>query len=74
MRVLLVATNRQGRMNERMNAQPLPLGLAYIAGYLDRGRHSVRVVDLMFAEDYLGEIEGVVRDFRPEVVGFRCGI
>ena len=69
MRVLLVATNRQGRMNERMNAQPLPLGLAYIAGYLDRGRHSVRVVDLMFAEDYLGEIEGVVRDFRPEVVG-----
>lgn len=69
MRVLLVATNRQGRMSERMNAQPLPLGLAYIAGYLDRERHSVRVVDLMFAEDYLAEIETVARDFQPEVVG-----
>ena len=69
MRVLLVATNRQGRLNSRMNAQPMPIGLAYIAGHLDRERHQVRVADLMFAEDYLGEIERVVREFRPEVVG-----
>ena len=69
MRILLVATNRHDRLNSRMNAQPMPIGLAYIAGYLDHERHEVKVVDLMFADDYLAEIEAVVKDFRPDVVG-----
>ena len=69
MRVLLVATNRYDRVNNRMNAQPMPIGLAYIAGHLDHERHQVKVVDLMFADDYLAEIEQTVREFRPDVVG-----
>ena len=69
MRILLVATNRQDRMNSRMNAQPMPIGLAYIAGHLDHDRHEVKVVDLMFADDYLAEIENIVKDFQPDVVG-----
>lgn len=35
MRVLLIATNRHDRLQSRMNAQPMPIGLAYIAGHLD---------------------------------------
>ena len=35
MRILLIATNRHKQLNSRMNAQPLPIGLAYIAGHLD---------------------------------------
>ncbi len=69
MRILLVATNRHDRLNSRMNAQPMPIGLAYIAGHLDHERHEVKVVDLMFADDYLTEIENIVRDFQPQVVG-----
>ena len=69
MRVLLVATNRHDRLNSRMNAQPMPIGLAYIAGHLDHERHQVKVVDLMFADDYLAEIEQTVREFQPHVVG-----
>ena len=69
MRILLVATNRHDRLNSRMNAQPMPIGLAYIAGHLDHDRHEVKVVDLMFAEDYLAEIESIVRDFEPHIVG-----
>ena len=69
MRVLLVATNRYDRVNNRMNAQPMPIGLAYIAGHLDHERHQVKVVDLMFADDYLAEIEQTVREFQPHVVG-----
>ena len=69
MRILLVATNRHDRLNSRMNAQPMPIGLAYIAGHLDHERHQVKVVDLMFADDYLSEIENIVREFRPDVVG-----
>ena len=50
-------------------AQPLPLGLAYIAGYLDPEQHPTKMLDLMFADDYLGEVERAVRDFQPGLVG-----
>jgi B12 binding domain len=70
MRVLLIATNRHKRLNSRMNAQPLPVGLAYIAGHLDPTRHPVKMLDLMFSEDdYLAEVEQTVRDFEPDLVG-----
>ena len=69
MRVLLIATNRNSRLNSRMNAQPLPIGLAYVAGHLEPARHQVRVLDLMFADDYLAEVGNVVDEFKPEAVG-----
>ena len=70
MRILLIATNRHDRVMSRMRAQPIPIGLAYVAGHLDRARHSVQLVDLMFAGDeYLDEIERTVRAFNPHLVG-----
>src|SRR5919106_3331699 len=70
MRILLIATNRHKQLNGRMNAQPLPIGLAYIAGYLEPTRHTVKMLDLMFSEeDYLEEVEHTVRAFQPELVG-----
>jgi len=50
-------------------AQPLPLGLAYIAGYLDPERHPTKMLDLMFTDDYLAEVEHAVNDFQPGLVG-----
>lgn len=70
MRILLIATNRHKRLMSRMNAQPLPIGLAYIAGYLDQARHAVKMLDLMFSDDnYLDEVEQAVRAFQPQLVG-----
>ncbi len=69
MRVLLIATNRHDRLMGRMDARPLPIGLAYVAGYLDPSRHTTKVLDLMFADDYLAEVEAVVREFKPDLVG-----
>jgi hypothetical protein len=69
MRILLIATNRHKQLNSRMNAQPLPIGLAYIAGYLDQTRHTTKLLDLMFFDDYLHEVERTVRAFQPELVG-----
>jgi anaerobic magnesium-protoporphyrin IX monomethyl ester cyclase len=70
MRILLIATNRHHRLMSRMDARPLPIGLAYVAGYLDRTRHTVKVLDLMFAaEDYLTEVEEAVLEFQPELIG-----
>ena len=69
MRILLIATNRHNRLVSRMNAQPLPIGMAYVAGHLDPDRHQLKVLDLMFSEDYLADVEAAVHDFRPELVG-----
>jgi hypothetical protein len=69
MRILLIATNRHKRLMGRMNAQPLPIGLAYVAGHLDHSRHTVKMLDLMFSDDYLDEVENTVQAFRPELVG-----
>ena len=69
MKVLLIATNRHGRWMTNYQAQPLPLGLAYIAGYLDPEQHPTKMLDLMFADDYLGEVEKAVKEFQPGLVG-----
>ena len=50
MRVLLIATNRYDRCMSRMQAQPLPIGLAYLAGALAASPHAVKTLDLMFSE------------------------
>ena len=47
MRVLLIATNRYNRCMSRMQAQPLPIGLAYLAGALAASPHAVKTLDLM---------------------------
>ena len=69
MRVLLIATNRDGRLMGRMEARPLPIGLAYVAGHLDPGRHSTKVLDLMFSDDYQADVATVVKEYRPDLVG-----
>ena len=69
MRVLLIATNRHNRYQSRLNAQPMPIGLAYIAGHLDHDRHEVKVLDLMFSDDHLADVEAAVKEFQPQMVG-----
>ena len=65
MRILLIATNRHHQLMSRMEARPLPIGLAYVAGHLDPNRHTVKVLDLMFSDDYLADTESLVREFQP---------
>jgi radical SAM superfamily enzyme YgiQ (UPF0313 family) len=70
MRILLIATNRHHRLMSRMDARPLPIGLAYVAGYLDPACHTVGILDLMFApEDDLAEVEDAAREFQPGLIG-----
>ena len=69
MRVLLIATNRHDKLQSRLNAQPMPIGLAYIAGHLDHERHEVKVLDLMFSDDHLADLEATVKEFQPQMVG-----
>ncbi len=70
MRVLLIATNRHNRLMSRMDAKPLPIGLAYVSAYIDKEKHEVETLDLMFsADDYLETVSEKINTFVPDVVG-----
>jgi hypothetical protein len=69
MRILLIATNRHHRWTSKDEVRPLPIGLAYVAAYVDPKRHPLKVLDLMFTEDYLAETEAIVGEFQPQLVG-----
>lgn len=69
MRVLLIATNRHDRLMSRLNAKPLPIGLAYVAGAFANSRHAVKSLDLMFSADAAADVERAVRDVQPDLVG-----
>ena len=69
MRILMIATNRHHRLMSRMEARPLPIGMAYVAGHLDQNRHTLKVLDLMFSDDYLSDVETTIQEFSPDLVG-----
>lgn len=69
MKVLLVATNQTDRYMDRMVVRPVPIGLAYLAASVDEERHDLKVLDLMFSEDAVGDVESAVVEFQPELIG-----
>ena len=69
MRVLLIATNRAERYMDRMVVRPLPIGVAYLAAYLDAERHRLEVLDLMFSQRPMDDVGEAVTRFRPDLVG-----
>ncbi len=64
MRVALVNPNRY------LEPPVIPLGIEYIAHYLDREKHEVEVIDLAFAADPAAALGEALESFGPEVVGF----
>ena len=69
MRIMLIATNRHNRWMTRQEVRPLPIGLAYVAAYIDQSKHDLRMVDLMFYDDYLQHTEDIVNEFNPDLIG-----
>ena len=69
MKVLLIATNQADRFMDRMVVRPVPIGLAYLAASVDEERHTLRVLDLMFADDAVEEVADVVSEFQPDLIG-----
>ncbi len=64
MRVALINPNRY------LEPPVIPVGVEYLAHYLERERHEVRVIDLTFAEDPEATLGEALRAFDPQVVGF----
>ncbi|MBM4293633.1 MAG: radical SAM protein [Deltaproteobacteria bacterium] len=62
MRILFISPNRL-----RLIVPPLPSGLASVAAAV-KGRHEVRVLDFMFAEDPRADLRRLVSEFQPQVL------
>ncbi len=54
---------------DRMVVRPVPIGLAYLAAAVDEQQHTLRLLDLMFADDAIAETTTAVDDFQPDLVG-----
>ena len=63
MRLLFISPNQC-----RLVFLPLPLGLALVVASVP-SEHEVRVLDFMFLEDPLAEVDRAVAEFRPDLVG-----
>lgn len=69
MKVLLVATNQAERYMARMVVRPLPIGLAYLAASIDVEKHQLQVLDLMFSDDAIADVDAAIKSFQPDIVG-----
>lgn len=73
MKILLVIppSSTKVRWGKFKNAiQPyLPLGLAYIAAVIEKEGHEVKVIDAPAMRYYFKDIERMIREFSPDVVG-----
>ena len=47
----------------------MPIGLAYLAASVDEERHTLKVLDLMFADDAVAEVADAVSEFEPDLIG-----
>ena len=63
MRLLFISPNQC-----RLVFLPLPVGLASVVASVP-AEHEVRVLDFMFLEDPLTEVDRTVAEFRPDLVG-----
>ncbi|MCC6347559.1 MAG: cobalamin-dependent protein [Nitrospirales bacterium] len=64
MDILLISTNRHA-----FPAPVVPLGACRVADAAERAGHTVRLLDLMFTRDPLGEAEREVTVKKPDVIG-----
>ena len=69
MKVLLIATNQADRFMDRMVVRPVPIGLAYLAASVDEDKHTLKVLDLMFADDAVSQVADAVSEFEPDLIG-----
>ena len=55
----------------------LPIGLMYLSAYLKQhllGRTEIKIVSTIVDAPSPGDLEALMRDFQPEIVGVRCVI
>jgi radical SAM superfamily enzyme YgiQ (UPF0313 family) len=63
LRILFISPNQC-----RLVFLPLPLGLASVLASV-RQAHEIRVLDFMFTDDPVTQVDRAVAEFRPEVIG-----
>ena len=54
---------------DRMVVRPVPIGLAYLAASVDEDKHTLKVLDLMFADAAVAEVADAVSEFKPDLIG-----
>lgn len=63
-KILLINTNQ-----EKFDTPVMPIGLSYVASYLENKGHEVKVLDLCFVKKTGPPIKKIIREFKPALIG-----
>jgi len=69
MKVLLVHPPSKFILREKLGITALPLGLAYLASFLEKDNHEVRIIDCPILKYRIEDVKNEIEKFLPEVVG-----
>ncbi|MBC7189773.1 cobalamin B12-binding domain-containing protein, partial [Candidatus Aerophobetes bacterium] len=69
MRVLLVNPPSRFILKDKLGIIGIPLGLAYLAAFLEKWDHEVRIIDAPAVESGFEDIEKEIVKFSPGIVG-----
>jgi len=64
MKILLINTNQ-----EKFDTVVMPIGLAYVASYLKKLGHTVKITDLCFVKNIPAFLSKEILSFQPQLIG-----
>jgi len=69
MKVMLIVPPSKFVLKDKLGITSIPLGLAYLASFIERDGHKVRIVDSNILGYKIEDIKGEIKKFNPHLVG-----
>jgi len=69
MKVMLILSPSKFVLKDKLGIISIPLGLAYLASFIEIDSHEVRIVDSNILGYEIKDVEAEIRDFNPHLIG-----
>ena len=69
MKIMLILPPSKFVLKDKLGITSIPLGLAYLASFVERDNHNVRIVDSPTLRYNIQDIKEEIKKFRPHIVG-----
>lgn len=69
MRVMLILPPSEFVLKDKLEITSIPLGLAYLASFLEKDNHRVRIIDSATLGYKMEDVKDQIEKFNPQVVG-----
>jgi len=69
MRVMLIFPPSKFTLKDKLGITSIPLGLAYLASFLEKDNHQVKIIDSATLDYKIKDIKSQIKEFNPQLVG-----